>query len=74
MGDPGLPAKVEMIDLIRLIHTPHHEIAATAAVYMSRDIQWTKSDTWDGIWQILPPDTDEILAHARENILSEVIN
>ena len=56
-----------------LINKPHSYNPFTAARHMSSDVQWTKSDTWDEIWQILPPDTDGILAHARENILSEVI-
>ncbi|RPB18869.1 hypothetical protein L211DRAFT_843165 [Terfezia boudieri ATCC MYA-4762] len=34
-------------------------------------LQWTMSNTWDAIWQMLPEDTDGILARMQENIYFE---
>jgi len=72
-GDPGLPALAGPRGWKLSLYGPINLVRSAVIEHMSSGEQWTKSDSWDEIWRMLPPDTDGILAHARENIHCEVI-
>ncbi|RPB18874.1 hypothetical protein L211DRAFT_853723 [Terfezia boudieri ATCC MYA-4762] len=64
-GDPGLPETPNLNAYKSLINVPSFHITsvmlnfALPDVQWTTSLQWTMSNTWDAIWQMLPEDTEE---------------
>ncbi|KAF8428402.1 hypothetical protein BGX38DRAFT_1147024 [Terfezia claveryi] len=77
LGDPGLPSTPSLDTYKAMIGSLYASITAMMLTLFPRDVQWTKrlqwtmSNTWDAIWQMLPEDTDGILDRIQENIYLE---
>jgi hypothetical protein len=73
MGDPGLAYSLGKKGWRNLLDDPHDVIRDTLLACGSDGGEWTMANTWDTIWQMLPKDTDGIVARTQENIYCEGI-
>ncbi|KAF8440654.1 hypothetical protein BGX38DRAFT_1144520 [Terfezia claveryi] len=77
-GDPGLPSTPDVDEYTLILKSPSSMITSlilgsycSPDVQLTTSLQWTMSNTWDAIWQMLPEDADGILARTQENIYLE---
>jgi len=73
MGNPGLAYTLGEKGWRKVLDIPHGVIKHTLRSFGPDGGEWTMSNNWDTIWQILPENIDGILARTQENIYSEAI-